>query len=101
MRPYGRQNFIEYGEIGTVTAHGDDGTFRMALDDEQPYWREMWGRGSSPAAHAGMVHEKLTPNEVNSLAGTYRENAKRFRAIARTFSDAAARETGPRGSEND
>lgn len=85
MRPYGRVNYAEYGELGTVTAHNDDGTFQMTLDAEQPFHREMWGAKSKLTDHGGKVHERLNPSEVGSAVTIYRENAKRLRRVANAW----------------
>lgn len=89
MRVYGRKDYAEYGEVGTVTAHKDNGTFQMTLDDHQPFWIAMWGTKSKPNGHAGVVHKVLTPHEVAPLAKVYRENARRLRAVAKLWADKA------------
>ncbi|MDQ1111114.1 hypothetical protein QE418_000562 [Microbacterium testaceum] len=91
MRVYGRKDYAEYGEIGTVTAHNGNGTFQMTLDAAQPFYREMWGSKAKPTDHGGMVHKVLTPHEVTPLAKVYRENARRLRAVAKTWADMARR----------
>lgn len=85
MRPYGRSNYAEYGEVGTVTAHNDDGTFQMTLDTIQPFHREMWGAKSRETQNGGLVHKILNPSEVSPLVTVYRENAKRLRRVANAW----------------
>lgn len=92
MRPYGRKEYAEYGEIGTVTAHNDGNSFQMTLDEHQPYFRWMWGSKAKPTDNGGMVHEELGASEVEPLVTVYRENARRLRSVARAWSDAAKRE---------
>ena len=95
MRPYGRKEYTDYGEIGTVTAHNDDGrTFQMTLDADQPFARWMWGAKAKRTDHGGRVHEILGVTEVVPLAAAYRENARRFRAIAKKWSEAARNSEG-------
>ena len=89
MRPYGRKEYATYGELGVVSAHNDDGTFQMTLDADQPFARAMWGSKAKRTDHGGRVHEILNPSEVEPLASVYRENASRFRAVARTWDEAA------------
>ena len=89
MRPYGCSNYVTYGEIGTVTAHNGDGTFQMTLDAEQPFYRTMWGAKAKITDHGGMVHEVLTPTEVEPLVAVYRENARRLRVVADNYANAA------------
>lgn len=92
MRTYGRKDFAEYGEIGTVTAHNDNGTLQMTLDDRQPYARAMWGAKAKSTDHGGMVHLSLNPSEVESLPAVYRENARRLRSVAKSWAEAAKAE---------
>lgn len=89
MRGYGRENYIDYGEIGTVTAHNDNGTFQMTLDEKQPFYRSMWGRKAKITDHGGTVHKVLNASEVVPLVEAYETNARRLRAVAKDFSIAA------------
>lgn len=96
MRPYGRKEYAEYGEVGTVSAHNPDGTFQMTLDIEQPYARAMWGAKAKRTDHGGTVHEVLSPSEVEPIVAVYKENARRLRTVAKSWADAAVRESGAR-----
>lgn len=89
MRVYGRKDYAEYGEIGTVTAHNENGSFQMTLDERQPFYRAMWGYKAKITDHGGTVHERLGPSEVQELSKVYRENARRLRAVAADYSQAA------------
>ncbi len=107
MRIYGRKNYCEYGELGTVTAHNENGSFQMTLDERQPFYRAMWGSKAKSTDHGGVVHEHLTPGEVQKLSTVYRENARRLRAVAKDFSLAAkeqdeiqAKQVAAEGQEN-
>lgn len=91
MRPYGRREYVDYGEIGTVTAHNEDGkTFQMTLDAEQPFHRWMFGAKSKKTDNGGLVHKVLTPREVTPLAEAYRTTAERFRFLAMDWDFRAA-----------
>ena len=90
MRPYGRKDFATYGELGVISAHNDNGTFQMTLDADQPFARAMWGAKAKRTDHGGTVHAVLNPSEVEPLSAVYRDNARRFRSVAKTW-DAAAR----------
>jgi len=91
MRGYGRKDYAEYGEIGTITAHGENGLIEMTLDAEQPFHREMWGSKSKLTDHGGTVMKQLTPSEVEPLASVYRDNARRLRSVAKAWDEAAKR----------
>lgn len=99
MRPYGRKEYATYGEIGTVTSHGDGQSFSMTLDMDQPFAKAMWGYKAKRTDHGGLVHDRLGPTEVESLASVYRENAKRFRRIAKAWDKAAAGVVADQGGE--
>lgn len=92
MRPYGRKDYAEYGEIGTVTAHNANGTLQMTLDAEQPYARAMWGAKAKHTDHGGTVHDVLMPSEVELIVSVYRDNARRLRTVAKSWANAATRE---------
>lgn len=94
MRVYGRKEYAEYGEIGTVTAHEGSGSFEMTLDGRQPYARSMWGAKAKPTDNGGLVHQHLSASEVEPLVSVYRNNARRLRDVAKVWSDAAKREAG-------
>lgn len=97
MRVYGRKDYAEYGEIGTVTAHDPDGRhFSMTLDEVQPFYRAMWGAKAKPTGHGGTTMDRLSPHEVEPLARVYRENARRLRAVAKLW-DERAREVAENG----
>lgn len=89
MRPYGRKDYVDYGEIGRVTKHNGDGSFVMVLDDHQPFARAMWGSKAKPTDNAGHVHKRLSPSEVETLHSVYVKNARRFRELAGDWSAAA------------
>lgn len=93
MRPYGRKEYAEYGEVGTVTAHNDDGTFQMTLDADQPYAKAMWGAEAKRSDHGGTIHGVLNASEVEPIVSVYRENARRLRLVAKSWADAAVRES--------
>lgn len=102
MRPYGRKEYTDYGEIGTVTAHNDDGTLQMTLDGDQPFARWMWGAKAKRTDHGGMVHKVLGTNEVRKLADVYRENGRRLESVAASWFQAAeVEERGDRGHHED
>lgn len=89
MRTYGRKEYTDYGEIGTVTAHNDSGSFQMTLDTDQPFARWMWGYKAKRTDNGGLVHDRLTSGEVEPLESVYRENARRFRRIAKVWDEYA------------
>ena len=89
MRTYGRKEYVDYGELGTVTSHGDGKSFSMTLDADQPFARWRWGSKAKRTDHGGLVHDRLGPSEVEPLASVYRENARRFRSVARAWDEHA------------
>lgn len=94
MWRYGRKEYVDYGEIGTVTAHSEDGVFiTVEMDDEQPFHRWMFGAKSKRGGHARTV-DTFRPDEPTPLVTAYRDNARRFRAVAKEW-DAAAKEVTP------
>lgn len=92
MRTYGRREYVDYGEVGTVTAHNSDGTFEMTLDDIQPFHRWMFGAKSKPTDNGGRVHKRLTAREVEPLASVYRRSAARLRSVAKAWDENARAE---------
>lgn len=86
MRPYGRREYTDYGEIGTVTAHaeGYEHQLSMTLDDFQPFARWMYGSKAKATGHE-RVMDRLGTREVIPLAEVYQENARRFRSVAKDW----------------
>lgn len=99
MRPYGRKEYAEYGEVGTVTAHNADGTLQMTLDEDQPYARAMWGAKAKRTDHGGTVHSVLSASEVEPIVSVYKENARRLRSVAKSWADAAVRESAKESND--
>lgn len=82
MWVYGRKEYTDYGEIGTVTEHAKDSHFiTVVMDDEQPFHHWMFGARSKRAGHARTV-PTFGPHEPTPLVEVYRRNAERFRAVA-------------------
>ena len=88
---YGRKDYAEYGEVGTVTAHDEDTKhgFTVVTDDYQPFFRAMSGAKAKPTGHSREL-KHMTARECPKLSDTYRENARRLRRVAKDW-DAAAR----------
>lgn len=91
MWVYGRKDYAEYGEVGTVTAHDADTKhgFTVTTDDAQPFHRAAFGAKSKPIGHSRVL-TGMTVRECPRLADVYRENARRLRRIAKTWDAAAA-----------
>jgi hypothetical protein len=99
MRTYGRREYVDFGEIGVVTGHGDGNSFSMTLDADQPFARWMWGSKAKRTDHGGQVHAHLGPSEVEPLAAVYYENARRFRAVAKVWAEHARAVRTEQGGE--
>lgn len=91
MWVYGRKDYVEYGEIGTVTAHDEDSAsrFTVTTDDDQPFHRVAFGAKSKRTGHARVLRG-MTVVDCPPLVAVYRQNARRLRNVARDW-DAAAR----------
>lgn len=72
----------------------------MTLDTDQPFARWMWGAKAKRTDHGGRVIEHLGPREVEPLVQVYRENARRFRRVAKAW-DQNARDVSVVGQEGE
>jgi len=85
---YGRKDYAEFGEIGTVISYADDGQhYTVAIDDEQPFHRQAYGAKSKRTGHAREA--VFSTDRVIPLVEVYRSNATRFRAVAEDWDRAA------------
>lgn len=81
MFPYGRREYVDYGEVGTITSHGEGRRFTFTLDDYQPFAKWMFGSKAKLTGHA-KERKTFSAMELKPLAEVYVGNANRFRSVA-------------------
>lgn len=94
MFPYGRREYIDYGEVGTITSHGEGRRFTFTRDDYQPFARWMFGSKAKLTGHA-KERKTFSARELKPLAEVYAGNANRFRSVAEQWDRNAEHEAAP------
>lgn len=85
---HGRTNYVDIGEIGTITEVRGPEDYTVVTDAEQPLLSMKDQRTYE------VRNVVLTTDTVYDLAESYRENASRFQILAKRWEDAARKIEG-------